>query len=232
MMRLSQTGLSASAYKNQSKYRLSSQSRKLSLPISLKYARVLLLFAFSYSALAIGNGVPTLKVTKAKTSDRPQSGNAKKEEASSARTKLKKPQWFTVIGKHLITGVKECQLTSSTQTIFDGVSKIKIKFVFSRLHLLIATNANIDTSYKNTGVAINTAERTRKFSLYDTNKKTNIVLANFTIKHVMHVINAKSISVTLGFWPSWPKTKTHTVNVKLDGFTNAYRKFLKCKVAR
>lgn len=42
-------------------------------------------------------------------------------------------------------------------------------------------------------------------------------------------IKGREARLILGFWPSWPKTKTVTSRFSLLGFTRAYQAFQDCQ---
>lgn len=217
----SQTGFSAHKHR----------TAILILPHHLKNCSVvicvctLILFMFSQNAFAAN--YKKKSYTKKKSQTHKNNSQKNNQQRSSETPAL---LWKTVIAHNPVSNVKECQLSSIEHTVFDGLSNIKVKFVFTPKHLFIVTNGNIDASYKNTGLTIKSKQKSTKYKFDHISKKTNIIFTNFTNKHIMQVVNAKSINLTIGFWPSWPKSKTLNLHSQLHGFTDAYRKLIRCKV--
>ncbi len=226
---LSQTGVSANKHRSVNKHRSMNRHGAV-IPFLPHYMKTCSVVICVCTLMFSHNAFTASDKNKSHKKKRSQSHKTNKsvQRGSEAPVSL----WKTVIAPNPVSNVKECQLSSIEHTVFDGLSNIKIKFVFTPKHLFIVTNGNIDASYKNTGLTIKNNQKSTQYKFDDINKKTNIKFTNFTNKHIMQVVNAKSINLTLGFWPSWPKTKALTLRSKLHGFTNAYRKLIRCKVKK
>jgi len=237
MKRISQTGLSAQEHGSfDSMY---TPSRQYTLPIIIAFLiMAFLAFAYIPALHAVADNKKQIKkkknTNKAAKPKSTKKGTKKQEKpkiGEAVQPKLEKPrisQWSSDINKHPINNLKECQLRSKIQTKPDGVSNIRLVFVFNSKHLFVLTDGNIDTEYKNTGITIKGPDATKRYGFNQISKKTNVVFPNFTRKHINKILAAKSISVTLGFWPTWPKTKPITTSVSLHGFAEAYKEFLMC----
>ncbi len=143
------------------------------------------------------------------------------------RQSLERDFWHARFGRHPLDKSRfVCFVESKPVIFFDGESNTRLKLVATKNDLYAITDSNIDSSYTNTGISVDRSERI-KFDLV--RKKTSVIFKNYTRQYIDTLSKGYYATVTLGFWPSWPKTRPLSVNVSLLGFNKAYNKLANCK---
>ena len=88
------------------------------------------------------------------------------------------------------------------------------------------TKSNIDLSYPEIGLKV---DYNTPHTIDRLNKDTNAIFKNEAEQIRDEFIKGLSGKLTLGFWPSWPKTRAYTTEFDLRGFTKTYEAFLRCQ---
>lgn len=124
--------------------------------------------------------------------------------------------WTLDRQRDLVDGASRCVLLSPAFTIFDGYYPAKMWLRINPIHTWVKTDSNIDTSYPEQGLRVDNG------SLTPFAKQLADAQTVYTDVPVLHDLSqAHTLTVALGFWPTWPKTKTQTASVDLAGFANA-----------
>lgn len=136
------------------------------------------------------------------------------------------PTWRVVVGHDPLQDRTACLMESMRVTVHDGQTTTPMRFSYNGTAFLVTTNSNIDISYPNTGLQVDTHPRIAIERVY---KTTNIIFAGDAARireQFMHGIVAK---LSLGFWPTWPQGDTVVAKFSLIGFTRAHEDFLRCQ---
>ena len=124
--------------------------------------------------------------------------------------------WTLDRQRDLVDGASRCVLLSPAFTIFDGYYPAKMWLRINPVRTWVQTDSNIDTSYPAQGLRVDDGALT-PFA-----KQLADAQTVYTDAPVLHDLSeARTLTVALGFWPTWPKTKTQTASVDLAGFANA-----------
>lgn len=135
--------------------------------------------------------------------------------------------WQVVIAKDPVSKQSTCLLISSTKHTDDGQTSTPIKLIYNGEIFITTTDSNIDPRYADVGLQVDDNSRhtiDRLFKKTDAIFETDVERIRDEFKRGL---NAKLI---LGFWPTWPVTKSYAIDFDLRGFTKAYNKFLQCKM--
>lgn len=116
-------------------------------------------------------------------------------------------------------------MESSTQVVDDGQTKTYVKLVYTGMALYVATKSHIDLTYPGVGLQVDSNPQHQIDQLVQ--EKTAVFTTDIGKIHKQFILGAKA-KLTLGFWPTQPKTKTRIIEFSLFGYTKAYHKFQKC----
>ena len=155
------------------------------------------------------------QITKKK---RQATKNKKKQQGKDIR-------WFSKLDVHPLDKVSMCLMETENMKIFDGENFIKLRIVYARDKLVIITNANVDPSYDNVGITVDNKNHL-KFDLY--RDKTTAVINGFSDEKLKYFSKGKIAELSIGFWPSWPKTEPSKVLIDLAGFRKEHDKYKVC----
>jgi hypothetical protein len=134
--------------------------------------------------------------------------------------------WTSERGLDRLTGRDRCLLASKAETINDGHDDISISLVLTADALLVVTASNIDLTYPGIGLQVDQLapiqiDRLFKDTMPVFDREIETILEEF--------IKGYRAKVSLGFWPTWPKTETQSATFSLLGFTKAYQAFRTCE---
>jgi hypothetical protein len=122
-----------------------------------------------------------------------------------------------------VDGKERCLLYSPKQPLFDGYDLSAVQLEISSQYVTVRADSNIDTSYPNTGLQVDARGRV-PFESTLVNERTV-----YTSKPVqLAMAQGSTLKVGLGFWPTWPVTRTQYATFDLDGFGSAYRALQAC----
>ena len=138
----------------------------------------------------------------------------------------KDSNWQPVIGEDPLSQQTVCLLVSAQKQINDGQSTTPINIVYNGKAFIAQTRSNIDLSYAGVGLQVDNSKVHPVDRLL---KKTHAVFETGADEIRQQFIAGISGKLTLGFWPSWPKTTAVVTNFNLIGFTKAYQAFLHCQ---
>ena len=134
--------------------------------------------------------------------------------------------WSVRIGDDGIQQRAVCLLESDPRQIHDGQTTTPVKLVYNGKVLIAVTKSNIDLSYAGIGLQVDK----QSIHAVDTlHKKTRVVFEKASNDIIQEFIKGREARLVLGFWPSWPKTKTVTSHFSLRGFSRAYQAFQDCQ---
>jgi hypothetical protein len=131
--------------------------------------------------------------------------------------------WVLDRRRDRLDGVTRCLLLSPKQPIFDGYEQSRVQLQVTTRALLVMAGSNIDASYPNQGVRVdNRALVPFQHKLVD--KRS--AFASGPVQSSMAA--GRNLTVALGFWPTWPVTKTQQTTFNLTGFGSAYAALQAC----
>jgi hypothetical protein len=135
--------------------------------------------------------------------------------------------WVLDIRPDQLGNDRRCLLDSTKKPIFDGYDKSWIRLQITTDAIVVNTDSNVDTSYPKQGLRIDKGELVPfRPNLLD--KKTT-----YTRKPALAAMaNGKTLTISLGFWPTWPVTKTQFISIDLAGFKGAYTALKACTAAK
>lgn len=128
------------------------------------------------------------------------------------------PNWTLDSGRDPVSGRDRCFLRSTTQRIEDGQGGSDIWLIFTADALRIVTRSNVDLSYADTGLQVdsNTA-----FPLQGLFRETNVLFDKRVNEIKQQFRSGSSVTVTLGFWPTWPVTQAYSARFAINGYSAA-----------
>ena len=141
---------------------------------------------------------------------------------------LQAENWTTVLAEDPLSGSMACLMVSSSQVIKDGQSSTDVHFVYNGQVFIAKTKSNIDLSYETTGLQI---DEQNLFNIDRLHNKSNVVFESQADEIRQEFINGLKAKLTLGFWPSWPKTNSFSTHFDLRGFTKSYNALVSCQVS-
>lgn len=134
--------------------------------------------------------------------------------------------WLVRIGEDGLRSGAGCLLESASLQVHDGQTTTPIKLVYNGEVIIGMTESNIDLSYSGIGLRV---DGQAAHSVDAVHKKTNVIFRQASARILPELIKGKQATLVLGFWPTWPKTKTVASRFSLRGFSRAYRDFQYCR---
>ena len=134
--------------------------------------------------------------------------------------------WFLDRNNDKISNTTRCLLSSRKVKFNDGYSDSIISLELTTNTLLIKTNSSIDMSYPDIGIYIDQKE---PFPLEELFGDSSILIKQNTKKITSQLLDGEMLTIKMGFWPTWPKTETRSIDFALSNFDNAYQSFLACE---
>ncbi len=120
-------------------------------------------------------------------------------------------------------GATRCLVFSPPVSMFDGYDRTEIKLQVTPEAVLVETQSNIDINSPAQGLSVDGTELV-PFETELVSKQ--VIHTEQPVQTAM--AGGERLTVALGFWPSWPVTKTQQVSLSLEGFEPAYAALQKC----
>ena len=134
--------------------------------------------------------------------------------------------WQLVLAEDPLSKQTACLMVSAIKHSKDGQSNTTVDLVYNGSLFIARTESNIDLSYPGLGLQVDNKEA---HSIDRLHKQTNAVFEVQAQEIRDEFINGLNASLRLGFWPSWPKTRSYVIEFDLRGFTRAYQAFMNCQ---
>lgn len=125
-------------------------------------------------------------------------------------------------------GSQRCILESRAQPMDDGQGQTSVVIVVREDRLVIKTDANIDLSYPDDGIVIG---EQGLIELDRIERERWAVIETGLEALYGSMRSADSMRVQLGFWPTWPRTQTHILDVDLSAFERGHQLLERCQLA-
>jgi hypothetical protein len=146
--------------------------------------------------------------------------------AAQAASPGEAANWTVQRGLDRLTGRDRCLLQSKVETIHDGHDDVPIQLVLTGDAMLVVTESNIDLTYPGIGLRVDRLDPIPIDRLF---KDTMVVFDHETSTLIEAFIKGYQATISLGFWPTWPRGETQSTRFSLLGFTNAYHAFRACE---
>ena len=134
--------------------------------------------------------------------------------------------WQAALAEDPLTGKSTCLLISAERQSYDGQGKTAIQLIYNGQALIARTRSNIDLSYPGVGLQVDNYDPQPIDRLLG---ETSVVFDSQPDKIRDQFIQGRRARLALGFWPTWPKTKTVITEFNLLGFTRAWQRFQQCQ---
>ncbi len=118
-----------------------------------------------------------------------------------------------------------CSLQTVPVTMDDGAGQTPVSLRLSQEGWLIDTKSDIDLSYPNTGLFPSNGDHIPLESLV---KDTKISILDKKQQLTDALKVSEEVRVALGFWPTWPVTKTQSQTISVAHFQQAYAAWKTC----
>ena len=133
--------------------------------------------------------------------------------------------WTLDWGQDPVSRTKRCLLRSTTKQIQDGQGESEISLIVTADTLRVDTRSNVDLSYENTGLQIDSGP---SFPLPGLFAETDVLFKERYNEIMQQFRRGSSVTVTLGFWPTWPVTQAYSATFAIDGFATALEALRTC----
>lgn len=122
-----------------------------------------------------------------------------------------------------LDGKTRCVVIAPEITMFDGYDDSHVQLQVTTSNVAVSADSNLDPSYPNQGLRVDDGDLI-PFEPALVNKTTT-----FTGRPIQSAMaGGDTLTVALGFWPTWPTTVTQQASIKLAGFGEAYRALQAC----
>lgn len=118
-----------------------------------------------------------------------------------------------------------CVLHSTVQKMEDGQGGTNVQLQLSPTEFTFTTQSDIDLSYTGTGIRIDGGT---PFALENVERRTNLAFSRQRSALLGAMKTGQSLELSLGFWPTWPVTQTHSTRFPLQHFASAYTAWETC----
>jgi len=119
----------------------------------------------------------------------------------------------------------DCYLMSKHVKIRDGHGGGKLRLLVDDGKMLLISTSNIDMSYSDAGFSFGGGDVLPLESLYS---ETAVLVASTYAALLANMQSNSIMTVRLGFWPSWPVTKSYQARIEMEGFTPALSQLQAC----
>jgi hypothetical protein len=134
--------------------------------------------------------------------------------------------WQLVLAEDPISNQTVCLMVSAMKQTEDGQTSTPVSLIYNGKIFIAKTKSNIDLSYPDIGLQ---ADNHTPHNIDRLHKKTSVVFDAQAIQIRDEFIKGLNGKLTLGFWPTWPKTRSFVTEFDLRGFTKTYQAFRRCQ---
>ncbi len=118
-----------------------------------------------------------------------------------------------------------CSLQTIVYTLNDGNGETPVSMVLTANNWLLKTDSNLDAKYPESGLRLDTGVR------FEPEEIVNETQMRFSQQYDAlneALKSAKTLTLNIGFWPSWPATEAKSVVLSVDHFESAYATWKTC----
>jgi hypothetical protein len=123
-------------------------------------------------------------------------------------------------------GADQCVLESERQPVFDGYQKTWVQIAVDDKTVRVTSASTLDGGDRDIGLVVDEGRFAPAEEVVE--QRT----ANFAAQYQTLMQEFKRglrVRVQLRFWPTWPKTGTHSATFSLIGFTRAHARMSDCR---
>ena len=118
-----------------------------------------------------------------------------------------------------------CALFYREQVMQDGQGETTVRLMISSNEMIFKTRSNIDLSYEQTGIRL---DQQAQIPIEQVLNETDIRYAKNIQEVLRKMQTAEHLTLSLGFWPTWPVTRTHQLDFDISDFSLAFNKLKTC----
>jgi hypothetical protein len=118
-----------------------------------------------------------------------------------------------------------CALFYREQKMNDGQGETPVQMIIRDTSILFATRSNIDLAYEQTGI---TLDQQAQIPIERVVNETDVLYEEHFVVIVDQMKAAQRLTLSLGYWPTWPMTQAYHVDFDLAGFSSAFSHLTKC----
>jgi hypothetical protein len=112
----------------------------------------------------------------------------------------------------------------------DGYGTAQVQLIFGPQSLVITTDSNLDPAYPEQGIRVDGGRLIKPEPPFPFQRQSALFkVARGEI--VDEFRRGREAELALGFWPTWPMTRTQRVRISLLGFSDAYDALSGCGVS-
>ena len=139
---------------------------------------------------------------------------------------MNEQSWQLVLGEEPQSDQTACLMVSAVKQTKDGQGRTKVSLVYNGKVFIARTESNIDLSYPGVGLQV---DQHSSHNIDRLHKNNSVVFEAEAGQIHEEFIKGLTAKLTLGFWPSWPKTQVYVTEFDLRGFTKTYEAFRRCQ---
>jgi len=115
---------------------------------------------------------------------------------------------------------------SEQQAVFDGYQRTWAQIVVDDKSVRVTSPSTLDGSDRDIGLIVDEGRFAPAEEVVD--QRTALFAAQYQTL-VEEFKRGRRVRVQLRFWPTWPKTGTHSATFSLIGFTRAHARLSDCR---
>ncbi|OMH38668.1 hypothetical protein [Motiliproteus sp. MSK22-1] len=123
--------------------------------------------------------------------------------------------------------VSECLLRSKAVPIEDGQGSTTLVAQITEDAFILKTRSIIDTSYENTGIQIDQGQR---IPIEQLHTEESVIYSSGYTRAMDLMKQGETLTVSLGFWPTWPITQAYEAKIDLTSFDQALESLRHCSL--
>jgi hypothetical protein len=136
--------------------------------------------------------------------------------------------WSVVQGEDPHSGKESCLLVSRHIEMPDGYGTAQVQLIFGQQALMIRTDSNLDPAYPDQGIRVDEGRLIPPEPPFPFQRQ-NAVFEVARDQIVDEFRRGREAELALGFWPTWPMTRTQRATISLLGFSDAHDALPDCE---
>jgi hypothetical protein len=138
----------------------------------------------------------------------------------------KTASWLLTMAEDPLSEHTVCLMVSAVKHTEDGQTSTAVTIIYNGREFIAKTQSNIDLSYPDVGLQV---DHNKPQKIGHVFKNTNVVFDTNAEQIRDEFIKGLTGRLILGFWPTWPKTKSYAIEFDLHGFTKTYQALRHCQ---
>ena len=121
----------------------------------------------------------------------------------------------------------ECMLRSKAVPMEDGQGSTTLMAQITEDAFILKTRSIIDTSYENTGIQI---DQGQQIPIEQLHTEESVIYSSGYTRAMNLMKQGQTLTVSLGFWPTWPITQAYEAQIDLTSFDQALESLKYCSL--